>query len=680
MQQADAREFDSSSSDDSADADPLPNLVFDSDSDYDGAAPVPDAEDEYIRHFIDLLLRRKLNSVIFTETMYLAGRAGLDKCRQYGLKPGSSSGHAQRKVRSTLGLFTDADGYILNVPGRSKADLGRTERSIMCYPLHELIDEDVRTDAQILEDLQEMVDNMRLPDAYSDHPIVQQYGSTEPVLPFAIFVDAVPYSLVDGVIGFWAVNLLTGRRYLIVALRKSVCCRCGCRGWCSFYEVFSFIVWSVEALKDKIYPHARHDGTVFGRTDSCRAAKAGQSLFARCAFLYVKGDWAEFSTTVGVPSWRDNLRACFRCNLARGLFYDLRYCCSLPQSFPCGLTRNQDYMDACDRCECEVVVNEELHRRLVPLLKYDKRPAGNHGLVLRDDVAGTDLKRGMRIEPSPALRNIGNFFHLTVFPVVVTFWKVASETITRHRNPLFRQDLGLGIESLTIDSLHCLFLGVYNTFCAFIIWLLLDSNSVVRGSNIDERKELFAIALKSNLRRWYPAYERAHGVSLTRINDFTSKMLGERDEKKIKTKGAETWGLLLFLMDFLTQHPIAEQGRWLAACQCLSDLIQLWDAADWKLTEMEICRSHDLFNRFSALTHGVESLEVPKKHLFGHLVFDLDHKGNPRYYATWKDEALNKLFKNCCREVSQLTFEKTVLSSIRELLVVDCPRERCERR
>ena len=45
-------------------------------------------------------------------------------------------------------------------------------------------------------------------------------------------------------------------------------------------------------------------------------------------------------------------------------------------------------------------MDQAMHEATKPLLKYDKRSGGSHGLALVDDVPGVPaLKRGMWLEP-----------------------------------------------------------------------------------------------------------------------------------------------------------------------------------------------------------------------------------------------------------------------------------------
>jgi hypothetical protein len=59
---------------------------------------------------------------------------------------------------------------------------------------------------------------------------------------------------------------------------------------------------------------------------------------------------------------------------------------------------------------------------------------------------------------------------------------------------------------------------------------------------------------------------------------------------------------------------------------------------------------------------------TPKHHITSHMLFGIATNGNPTWYSTWTDEAINKKNKQVCREVSQTTFDIRVLRSIRIML------------
>ena len=106
----------------------------------------------------------------------------------------------------------------------------------------------------------------------------------------------------DGVLGIWLVNFLTGERFLLVVLRKKLWCTCGCRGWCTLFPIFAFIIWSLRAMAAKLHPTERHDFEPWNELDGERSARAGQPLGARWCCLWLAGDWCEYAHTLGFPA------------------------------------------------------------------------------------------------------------------------------------------------------------------------------------------------------------------------------------------------------------------------------------------------------------------------------------------------------------------------------------------
>ena len=76
----------------------------------------------------------------------------------------------------------------------------------------------------------------------------------------------------------------------------------------------------------------------------------------------------------------------------------------------------------------------------------------------------------------------------------------------------------------------------------------------------------------------------------------------------------------------------------------------------------------DMWKRFQALTEDIDCLHTPKRHALTHMILKTPRQGNPRGYANWLDESLNKVLKAACREISQSTFEPFILMTMPELL------------
>ena len=655
----------------------FPDMGSDDEGDgEDGDEGTKDPQSQLIDCCVTILLMRVLNARQFCILMYLAGRCGLRQLAKLGLPPSSPSHRFMRKVRRTLGVYTKTDLYAFDVPGRKKRGLGRTVNTMHVYNFHEQMKDDLADNPGMGTDLETAIASRSLPDCYFEHPVVREHGDSCPVYPIGIFADGLPYTQTDSIIGWWVINLLTDARYLVCTQRKRLVCRCGCRGWCTYFAIFTWLAWCMTAAAAGVMPLNRHDFKEWGGPDLERMVAAGVALGFRCALIYIKGDWAEYAGTFGLPTWTDRFRPCYKCNAS----VDDLYCLEGLSPICCGKFREngpEDYWDACERCEHVFVLSALTHALLVSLLFYDKRKDGSKGMALRfhPDLAGMGLQTGWRLEPSDFLADIGEFGKISVFQFSVMFWAVGEDSLTRHRNPLIRRSLGVSILSLTVDTLHTLYLGVMNSFCMFVIWRCLLANVWSTGHTLEELVEKSVIVARSRLHAWH---RRRHTAKpnevLTVVHDFTQGMIGKKDDKKCKTKGHETWSLLLFLLDELHRKPaVPDQGRLLRAGRALEELVNTWKASEWRMTSNQIQQSFDAYNRFILMTDGIPDYATecfqPKRHLMAHLLREQGFFGCPVKYATWLDEALNKLLKGATRNVSQLSFDNTVLPGMRYLLV-----------
>ena len=334
-----------------------------------------------------------------------------------------------------------------------------------------------------------------------------------------------------------------------------------------------------------------------------------------------------------------------------------------------------DYFLACTRCELPVRV-QDVHTlsALRGLMKFHKKRSGVQGLALVQDFPPLMLRRGDRLEPTPAFPDIGLIFTLATLPVDLVFWRPLRETIARRRNPLFNMATGVTRHRcLTVDLLHALYLGIMKTFACHCIWFLLLSGKFGNnGGNSEERLESARLAVVHRLFQWYKARHQSHPQeNLTQVYDLTRKMLGTPTARELKTKGAESWGMLLFLVDTIAvnRHKLGpEAPGLLEAGQALIALVGIWDTSGASLPDTAISRCHALWERLMDLTSGIEVVNKPKRHVFCHVISRLADQGNPKLSANWHDEALNKLLKAACRQVSQATFEGGLLRRMRALL------------
>ena len=247
---------------------PPTNWSLDSDSeDYeDTGDEVGEAAGENLTQFLmGLHYSGMLSAKSVCVACYYAARAGakgpVDK---FGFRPGAPSGHYSRHLDSVSGVRVDEEKkwrYSLDVPEHGKYDVTRTAHEVLVTVAHEALNEEVLNDPSIVE----QVRLKTWPSLYHQNPIVRE--SSEPVLPLALYLDGVPTTKRDGCLGVWIYNLVTQRRHLLVVLRKSTMCRCGCRKWDSLHVVWAYLRWTCKAMARGLFPSSRHDNLEWKAAD-----------------------------------------------------------------------------------------------------------------------------------------------------------------------------------------------------------------------------------------------------------------------------------------------------------------------------------------------------------------------------------------------------------------------------
>ena len=217
--------------------------------------------------------------------------------------------------------------------------------------------------------------------------------------------------------------------------------------------------------------------------------------------------------------------------------------------------------ESCVKCEKTITVESMEHLcRLKTSLKFDRRKQGRLGLTLTNNIPELGLTKHMRLEPSWIQMDIGQVFKQNTVPVQFTFWTRALETKARHRNPLFDVAggfaIGLTILSLAADILHTVHLGIMQQFVLAVFWRILEADTweIQTGS----REELTTVGVQMLMKEYFAWFgKRAKQFpeeKLTRVNAMRKSMLGEDESGPLKTKAAETFGLLLFSLDLLLEH------------------------------------------------------------------------------------------------------------------------------
>lgn len=627
-----------------------------------------------VNNLVDLYVSRALTAKDLCVLCWHAKNAGIAEAAPHAFRPNAaSSGHYQRHLDKSLPFMKDVEClYEFDVAAHTDA-VGRGKHAMVMIPPHEAMAEQME-DGSVQAALQQKIAEGGLPDAYHAHPKVQ--GQEEPPVPVSIFVDGVPYSNEDSILGFWLINEITNERSLLGVVRKALMCTCGCRGWDTLHAVLMFLAWSFLAMLQGHHPAHRHDGGEWTRIgDALRRDQADKPLGWRAVLLFIKGDWVEFSSCLGLPTWQDQLRPCLLCNAEPERMHVTTRIS--PDALPWRANRIGDHEAACKRCEVWVAVSDtESRDALLSKMRYDKRERGHRGRCLVGLVPEfPTLKKGDRLEPGLGLADVGDLEHRTDFPMRLCFWRTSRESLARRRCPLLSPTLGTDPStSIALDILHVVYLGVMQAWTCAAIWGLINGGTWGHYETQDTTVANACAMIRHELRQFYVQRHQANPhEGLTRVGKFKRRHLMSPEDKKLRTKGAQTWGVMLWLLQRMQQ---AFSGgrldetmlRIFRAGLALHDLVMVWNTSGAVLTPEQVNHTYDAWNRYLSFVGDMDKLITPKRHMVTHVIARSAKQGNPRRYANWMDESLNRDLKLACRQLSQATFEKSVLLRMKYIL------------
>ena len=269
-------------------------------------------------------------------------------------------------------------------------------------------------------------------------------------------------------------------------------------------------------MSNRLYPSRRDDDADFGPGDELRDELKGKPIAVRGCIDFLKGDWSEYTNTLGMPAHCDSLRPCFACNCSSLNMYDVEGLSM--DNAPWRLNGDDDYFAACGACE--------------------NTPHIDGPAMLEEVVGNTTFDRnrriGNRVEPSAALPDIGKLENLQP-PATTVVWRPACETMTRHRNMVFHPAYSLiPSKCLIIDTLHCIYLGIMQVFCREALWWMIVAGIWGLGSAMDETVAIAVECFRSDLIAFYKVRRR-------------SRRPGE-------SALTETWGVFLCLLHLLHRH------------------------------------------------------------------------------------------------------------------------------
>ena len=247
-----------------------------------------------------------------------------------------------------------------------------------------------------------------------------------------------------------------------------------------------------------------------------------------------------------------------------------------------------------------------------------------------------------------------------------SFWRRPSESLARHRNPLFDTTIGVTPwASITIDVMHTFHLGITNAYCKHVLWELLTQGAWVKRPTQEETVASNILMCDHERKTWFKSYHRAHPGEKTSPFKVRRKIVGDTSERKLTLKAAQTWYFLLFMISVLTRCRSFVDGAecFLEAGNLLADVMRKFERGVVVRSLRDRQVLWDAWLRFCVLCE--EFVATPKRHLAMHLLRRMPWFGGPGSYANWLDESDNKLMKQCCRRLSQQTLEVVLLQQMK---------------
>jgi hypothetical protein len=517
-----------------------------------------EAGSELVAMLLHLKLVGELSATVACQLAWWAARAGAcGEASKLGMPPGKSSGayskHYDTFAKAGCGSVRE---YPLPLSRRLRFEASRHFKPLPMRLPHEVLATELIENPKLTEDLKAAIRTHDLPQAYFQHPAVVAAQDDTVVHPFCLYMDAVPFTRRDSVLGVFVQLLLSQKRHLVFSIRRSEMCSCGCRGLCSLMPLFAALAWDLETMLKGVYPHTRHDGGPLTAADAGLADKIGLYLGFVAAALFIKADWAEWSHTLGLPSWSEILSPCPLCFATS---HELDQCEGYSSA---GMPKEEKtlvhYEVACAECEVVTVLDVAAITMIKPKLTYEKRQGQSRGRVLREDVPMFGLLKGDRLVMTKEYPDVAEF-HSGQAPRRTLWWRSKNETLAKFRNPLFCKETGLTPLSLGIDWLHALSLGVFQVILAHLIWRLFSANAFeVPGTSTNLAENSLTI-FKQILGDWYKAEAKA-GRAHSQIDNLQMGMLGKKDDPVFNAHGAETNACLRFAHEVLLPRYGAKLG------------------------------------------------------------------------------------------------------------------------
>ena len=519
-----------------------------------------------VSYIHDLYFSTTLKAVHVGTIMYYLTEMGYkDDAGPYATHPSSQSGKFQAKLDTAFGFKQDDKELVdLDLPLRDYRTGRRKMGKIKAQPAHEALAKELDEKIELLENWERQLEQSHgeWVDTYMRHEAVVGASASQRkrILPIVLYMDGAAFAKRDSLLIFTVRWAFSKKRHLVWALRKSHCCNCSCGGWCSLFQLFNFLAYSLQSLRSGKRPVKGFGGLDL---DPGRKSSAGQAYGWSGIVVDILGDWKEFAASWGFPTWSAYL-PCFMCITDRLGMRDSKR--------DVVMRRDTEYEEEVAKCEIWIAITTVEIQDCIRFKLQDHQHL--KGYCLTDDIRTTTppLRKGDRLEPSVGLPDIKMIFSIAkpFRPFRVCFWRIGEYTCVHHRNPVISRYLGISYSTFACDVLHCLHLGVFPMWMTRALHVMFACDCFeTRASRKDDHLIECALAIKERLAIWYPKYEKqrqSEGKSskATRVNYFTEHMLGNAKQSKyLKLKAAEARHFCPFVVELVKEfrQQIRDHGQ-----------------------------------------------------------------------------------------------------------------------
>ena len=575
-----------------------------------------------------------------------------------------------------MDLTPAAEEDSLPIPSSIKGQ--RVEKLVPVACAYECLESEILANEDEAARIDECLEGTDWPDSFVKH---EKFVSTEPgdnrkVYPCALYCDGVRYTSsigagkMDIVTVITVQNLASGKRHLLGAFPKREACSCGCRGWCGMYVFMKYLAYCFKAASDGVRPLQKWNGAL--RCPGSRLGKLARErpkLDARFVLTELRGDWLEMCSLFGFPTWARMHHPCIYCCTSHDDLLDFNHLTAAGHGW--GSRPPNWYTLGCQANTIEVRVATERDRNdilEIGGLTYIKK----RGRVLKHPVARFGLCKHDRLDPSEELPNIAGFDDAEL-PFTAKFWRVHSDEAGRGTNQMsFHNPLFAGTaihpDMFVVDTLHCVYLGVYVKYVESVIWRAISCNVFKVHGAKSEVLESSARFLFADIKLWY---RRAAIPTSDQLNDLTTSMLGTWKVPALHTKAHETGVLLGWAIDFSSRHLEMHDGQALhEAGRALGRYKEILDEANRRLTLAQYTEIMEECIKHLSLAEDAGMKLLPKHHQWVHCNLRSWHFGNPKSYSCFLDESLNANLASIAKSSHRSTWWKTIFYKVRLLALL----------